>query len=120
MFTPYTSNSECELRKKMVHLSWSVSATSLLPTKLRLYYFPHNQRYYYYLSFHNPSMASSLFCNAYAALSYGGGLAATKPRRRMVAVRAETINPDIRKTEEKVVDAVVVTEISKPVTAYCR
>lgn len=43
-------------------------------------------------------------------------------QRRLVAVRAEAaaINPGIRKTEEKVVDAVVVTELSKPLTAYCR
>ncbi|KAI7745463.1 hypothetical protein M8C21_010479 [Ambrosia artemisiifolia] len=42
--------------------------------------------------------------------------------RRMVVVRAEgaPINPEIRKTEEKVVDAVVVTELAKPLTAYCR
>nr|GLL28123.1 CDGSH iron-sulfur domain-containing protein NEET [Ipomoea trifida] len=45
---------------------------------------------------------------------------ATKPRRRMVAVSAESINPDIRKTEDKVVDSVVVTELAKPLTAYCR
>ncbi|MFS7958580.1 putative Iron sulfur-containing domain, CDGSH-type, Iron sulfur domain-containing, mitoNEET [Helianthus anomalus] len=44
------------------------------------------------------------------------------PIRRMVVVRAEggTINPEIRKAEEKVVDAVVVTELAKPLTAYCR
>ncbi|KAJ0772179.1 putative iron-binding zinc finger, CDGSH type, mitoNEET, CDGSH iron-sulfur domain-containing protein [Helianthus annuus] len=44
------------------------------------------------------------------------------PTRRMVVVRAEggTINPEIRKAEEKVVDAVVVTELAKPLTAYCR
>lgn len=69
------------------------------------------------------SMAS-LFCNAYAGLSYGGvaasSTAASKPRRRMVAVRAEAINPDIRKTEDKVVDSVAIAEIAKPVTAYCR
>ena len=42
--------------------------------------------------------------------------------RRMVVVRAEggAINPEIRKTEDKVVDSVVVTELSKPLTAYCR
>ncbi|XP_076883861.1 CDGSH iron-sulfur domain-containing protein NEET-like [Bidens hawaiensis] len=42
--------------------------------------------------------------------------------RRMVAVRAEAgaINPEIRKTEDKVVDSVVVTELAKPLTAYCR
>nr|GMD00604.1 CDGSH iron-sulfur domain-containing protein NEET [Ipomoea batatas] len=45
---------------------------------------------------------------------------ARKPGRRMVAVRAESINPDIRKTEDKVVDSVVVTELAKPLTAYCR
>ena len=46
-----------------------------------------------------------------------------RPRRlAAVVVRAEgqTINPEIRKTEEKVVDSVVVTELSKPLTAYCR
>ncbi|XP_021286818.1 CDGSH iron-sulfur domain-containing protein NEET [Herrania umbratica] len=43
-------------------------------------------------------------------------------RSAAVVVRAEgqTINPEIRKTEEKVVDSVVVTELSKPLTAYCR
>ena len=43
--------------------------------------------------------------------------------RRMVVVRTEGgagINRDIRKTEDKVVDAVVVTELAKPLTAYCR
>lgn len=43
-------------------------------------------------------------------------------RSSAMVVRAEgqTINPEIRKTEEKVVDSVVVTELSKPLTAYCR
>ncbi|RVX08248.1 CDGSH iron-sulfur domain-containing protein NEET [Vitis vinifera] len=41
-------------------------------------------------------------------------------RRAVVVVRAETINPEIRKTEEKVVDSVPVAELAKPVTAYCR
>ncbi|KAI6672205.1 hypothetical protein NL676_000111 [Syzygium grande] len=42
--------------------------------------------------------------------------------RRVVSVRAEAraINPEIRKSEEKVVDSVVVAELSKPLTAYCR
>ncbi|KAI3411270.1 ZnF_CDGSH domain-containing protein [Psidium guajava] len=42
--------------------------------------------------------------------------------RRVVSVRAEVqaINPEIRKSEEKVVDSVVVSELSKPLTAYCR
>ncbi|KAF5480310.1 hypothetical protein F2P56_001070 [Juglans regia] len=41
---------------------------------------------------------------------------------RVLVVRAEGqgVNPEIRKSEEKVVDSVVVTELSKPVTAYCR
>ncbi|XP_031498221.1 CDGSH iron-sulfur domain-containing protein NEET [Nymphaea colorata] len=41
---------------------------------------------------------------------------------RLVMVRAEAqgINPEIRKNEEKVVDSVQVSELSKPVTAYCR
>eukprot|EP01018_Ginkgo_biloba_P004222 Gb_09018 [translate_table: standard] len=34
-------------------------------------------------------------------------------------VRAEAINPSIRKDEEKVVDNVLATQLSKPVTAYC-
>ncbi|CAM8971041.1 unnamed protein product [Rhodiola kirilowii] len=43
------------------------------------------------------------------------------PRRRISAgIRAEAINPEIRKAEDKVVDAVVVSELAKPVTAYCR
>ncbi|KAL3524201.1 hypothetical protein ACH5RR_017035 [Cinchona calisaya] len=61
---------------------------------------------------------------AHAGFSYGrpptpSSVSAKKPRR-MVVVRAETINPDIRKTEDKVVDSVVVTELAKPLTAYCR
>ncbi|KAI3720790.1 hypothetical protein L2E82_31784 [Cichorium intybus] len=50
-----------------------------------------------------------------------GGVA-TQSTRRMVAVKAEGggINPEIRKSEDKVVDSVVVTELAKPVTAYCR
>ena len=39
--------------------------------------------------------------------------------RRALVVRVETINPEIRKTEEKVVDSVLVAELAKPVTAYC-
>ncbi|PKA60453.1 hypothetical protein AXF42_Ash008513 [Apostasia shenzhenica] len=50
-------------------------------------------------------------------------LNAPAPRRRgvSVVVRAEGgINPEIRKNEDKVVDSVVVSELSKPLTAYCR
>ncbi|KAL5570096.1 hypothetical protein UlMin_026671 [Ulmus minor] len=38
----------------------------------------------------------------------------------VVKAEAQPINPDIRKTEEKVVDSVVVTELSKNLTPYCR
>ncbi|GAB4858712.1 hypothetical protein Ancab_010185 [Ancistrocladus abbreviatus] len=44
----------------------------------------------------------------------------TSRKKMMGVVRAEAVNPEIRKSEEKVVDTVVVTELSKPVTAYCR
>ena len=40
--------------------------------------------------------------------------------RRTVIVRAEGINPEIRKSEEKVVDSVDLTQLSKAVTPYCR
>ncbi|KAI8564681.1 hypothetical protein RHMOL_Rhmol03G0200300 [Rhododendron molle] len=72
-------------------------------------------------------MASMLSMSVGAAFSYGGlGLrpsrAGTQPRPRSAAVvvRAEAINPEIRKSEAKVVDSVVVAELSKPLTAYCR
>ncbi|PAN13852.1 hypothetical protein GQ55_2G356500 [Panicum hallii var. hallii] len=50
---------------------------------------------------------------------------APRPRRGMVAVRAEAgagggINPAIRKEEDKVVDTVLTGELAKPLTAYCR
>ncbi|RLN34722.1 CDGSH iron-sulfur domain-containing protein NEET [Panicum miliaceum] len=50
---------------------------------------------------------------------------ARRPRRGMVAVRAEAgagggINPAIRKEEDKVVDTVLTGELAKPLTAYCR
>ncbi|KAL2920553.1 CDGSH iron-sulfur domain-containing protein NEET [Bienertia sinuspersici] len=41
-------------------------------------------------------------------------------KKRSFLVRAETVNPEIRKSEEKVVDSVVVTELSKNITPYCR
>ncbi|ERN19481.1 hypothetical protein AMTR_s00069p00194900 [Amborella trichopoda] len=44
----------------------------------------------------------------------------TKPSSSYVSVRAEAINPEIRKTEQKVVDSVQVSELSNPLTAYCR
>ncbi|MED6144049.1 hypothetical protein PIB30_011843 [Stylosanthes scabra] len=54
----------------------------------------------------------------------GTNIASRKKSRMAVVVKAEAagvgINPDIRKTEEKVVDSVVVSELSKPLTPYCR
>nr|XP_043632906.1 CDGSH iron-sulfur domain-containing protein NEET [Erigeron canadensis] len=50
----------------------------------------------------------------------GSGIAS---RRMVGVVKAEGgggINPEIRKSEDKVVDSVVVTELAKPLTAYCR
>ncbi|KAH0702575.1 hypothetical protein KY290_017892 [Solanum tuberosum] len=56
-----------------------------------------------------------------SGFSCGGALASfTAKPRRMVVVRAQAINPDIKKDEAKVVDSVLVTELSKPLTAYCR
>ena len=49
--------------------------------------------------------------------------AAQRPplRNRVLTVKAEGgINPEIRKSEAKVVDEVLVSELSKPLTAYCR
>ncbi|CAL9757045.1 unnamed protein product [Musa acuminata subsp. burmannicoides] len=79
-------------------------------------------------------MAYSVVIAAGARLSYSQSsveilhrnrVPAAAPLRRgssTVAVRAEGvgINPDVRKNEEKVVDSVVVSELSKPLTAYCR
>ncbi|KFK26782.1 hypothetical protein AALP_AA8G292800 [Arabis alpina] len=64
-----------------------------------------------------------------AGLSYAGQLPLRRvtgemKKQSMVVVRAEGggvgINPEIRKNEEKVVDSVVVTELSKNITPYCR
>jgi hypothetical protein len=68
------------------------------------------------------STASASF--RYSKSRTGGvkpNIAAVRPRS-LVVVRAEaqSINPEIRKNEEKVVDSVVVAELSKPLTAYCR
>lgn len=43
-------------------------------------------------------------------------------KKRNLTVRAAgvIINPSIRKEEAKVVDAVEVSELEKPLTAYCR
>ncbi|KAM3302047.1 CDGSH iron-sulfur domain-containing protein NEET [Capsicum chacoense] len=50
----------------------------------------------------------------------GGALSSFRARPRRMVVRAEAVNPDIRKDETKVVDSVLVTELSKPLTPYCR
>ncbi|PNH07411.1 CDGSH iron-sulfur domain-containing protein 1 [Tetrabaena socialis] len=41
-------------------------------------------------------------------------------RHRCVVVRAEGINPSIRKSEEKVVDMVKVADLPTPKAVYCR
>ncbi|XP_027159842.1 CDGSH iron-sulfur domain-containing protein NEET [Coffea eugenioides] len=65
------------------------------------------------------SMASARV--APAGFSYGRPpFSASEKPRRTVVVRAEAVNPGIRKTEDKVVDSVVITELNKPLTAYCR
>ncbi|XP_059306860.1 CDGSH iron-sulfur domain-containing protein NEET-like [Lycium ferocissimum] len=40
--------------------------------------------------------------------------------RRMMVVRAETVNPDIKKDKAELVHSIDVTDLSKPQTAYCR
>ncbi|KAK3124956.1 hypothetical protein QOZ80_7BG0597740 [Eleusine coracana subsp. coracana] len=70
-------------------------------------------------------MAATPFCAAACRLSVFAPPSAPsmRPRRGMVAVRAEGgsgINPAIRKEEDKVVDTVLAGELSKPLTAYCR
>ena len=65
------------------------------------------------------SMASASV--APAGFSYGRPpFSASEKPRRTVVVRAEAINPGIRKTEDKVVGSVVIAELNKPLTAYCR
>ncbi|MCD7446861.1 hypothetical protein HAX54_017923 [Datura stramonium] len=66
-------------------------------------------------------MASATSIIQGGLFSCGGALSSFTARpRRMMVVRAEAINPDIKKDEPKVVDSVLVTELSKPLTAYCR
>ncbi|XP_015877850.3 CDGSH iron-sulfur domain-containing protein NEET [Ziziphus jujuba] len=66
------------------------------------------------VSTHNP------FNNPLSSFSYG--MLGSRRSRSLVVVKAEaqSINPEIRKSEDKVVDSVVVTELAKPLTAYCR
>ncbi|KAM1820299.1 CDGSH iron-sulfur domain-containing protein NEET [Malus sylvestris] len=53
--------------------------------------------------------------------SFGGGcIRRLKPAVVVVRAEAQHINPEIRKGEEKVVDTVLVPELSKPLTVYCR
>ena len=54
----------------------------------------------------------------FKSFSFGG--VSARPRRVVVRAESQAINPEIRKSEDKVVDAVVVTDLSKPLTAYCR
>ncbi|KAI5346944.1 hypothetical protein PRUPE_2G283900 [Prunus persica] len=55
-------------------------------------------------------------------VSSSSGCGYSRRMKPMVVVKAEAqpINPEIRKSEEKVVDSVVVSELSKPLTVYCR
>ncbi|KAF5205212.1 Cdgsh iron-sulfur domain-containing protein [Thalictrum thalictroides] len=61
---------------------------------------------------YNPSLLKNHQSNKVASIKVG--------RVRGFSIKAEAINPQIRKEEAKVVDSVVVTELSKPLTAYCR
>jgi hypothetical protein len=80
-------------------------------------------------SSHQPRAMASPFCAAAAACRLAvpapslPAARAPRPRRGLVAVRAEAgggINPAIRKEEDKVVDTVLTGELAKPLTAYCR
>ncbi|XP_050387895.1 CDGSH iron-sulfur domain-containing protein NEET [Argentina anserina] len=55
-------------------------------------------------------------------LACPSGVDFSRRKKTVAVVRAEVqpINPEIRKTEAKVVDSVVVTELAKPLTPYCR
>ncbi|CAN0902621.1 CDGSH iron-sulfur domain-containing protein NEET [Linum grandiflorum] len=71
--------------------------------------------------------SASFFCYASPSridgTNHSAVVAVPFRRQRVVSVRAEaaqTINPEIRKSEDKVVDSVEVTTLSKPLTAYCR
>ncbi|KAJ0974588.1 hypothetical protein J5N97_016553 [Dioscorea zingiberensis] len=75
------------------------------------------------------AMAFSIVSGMSSSFGYGAAEVLKKRQqrerqgtRRMVAVvRAEGgINPQIRKDEAKVVDSVLVSDLSKPLTAYCR
>ncbi|KAH7653631.1 Iron sulfur-containing domain CDGSH-type protein [Dioscorea alata] len=78
------------------------------------------------------AMASSIVTGMKPSLGYGAAEVLRSrqqqpqpqrqgTRRMAVLVRAQgTINPEIRKDEAKVVDSVLVSDLSKPLTAYCR
>lgn len=58
---------------------------------------------------------------AYPSFSSSGADFSRRPKPvAVVKAEVQPINPEIRKTEAKVVDSVVVTELAKPNTAYCR
>uniref|UniRef100_A0A7C9FAA8 Iron-binding zinc finger CDGSH type domain-containing protein n=1 Tax=Opuntia streptacantha TaxID=393608 RepID=A0A7C9FAA8_OPUST len=63
----------------------------------------------------------NVFCGTKHSLGQFSSPSQRINSKRVVVVRAETtINPEIRKNEEKVVDSVIVTELSKNITPYCR
>jgi len=71
------------------------------------------------------SVVSMVGINVFCGTKHSMGQFSSSSQRinskRVVVVRAETtINPGIRKNEEKVVDSVIVTELSKNITPYCR
>lgn len=85
-------------------------------------------------------VAQSVSLASFSSTAFQGAAAAAAPRRPassrtwgaqsqrrasgVVGVRAEGetqhVNPGIKKDVDKVVDTVVASELSKPMTAYCR
>jgi hypothetical protein len=71
----------------------------------------------------SPFCAAAAACRLAVPAPSPPAARAPRPRRGLVAVRAEAgggINPAIRKEEDKVVDTVLTGELAKPLTAYCR
>ncbi|EER97189.1 hypothetical protein BDA96_02G313700 [Sorghum bicolor] len=72
----------------------------------------------------SPFCAAAAACRLAVSAPSPPAAQAPRPRRGLVAVRAEAagggINPAIRKEEDKVVDTVLTGELAKPLTAYCR
>ncbi|XP_028756426.1 CDGSH iron-sulfur domain-containing protein NEET [Neltuma alba] len=70
---------------------------------------------------HTPASSKrAIVGTQFNSCSFAGVHGGTTKRTVLVKAEGAGINPDVRKTEEKVVDSVVITELSKPLTAYCR